>query len=238
MYRLDEETKSIIDSAKALMVRGAKNVEYLLKEIGNKNNTIAKVIGANVFAVGSEILVLQILENLSKSFLFISTIGLRTLLENYINVHYIYHHPDHLNNEEWAETQCKDYIDRTIDPRAQKSRLGDKSLYKRAKIIQFEELYTYVYSDLCNYSHFLADSLNSTAIPFYFKGKTVETAIYTIMFYQDILIAISSFYGTSFDVSIDDIFIFKKKGQDILSNINVKEGYREYEEMIKNLNRY
>lgn len=237
MHKLDEETKSIIDTAKTLMVKEFKNVEYLLKEIGNKNNTIAKVVGASVFAVGSEMLVLQILENLGKSFLLISTIGLRTLLENFINVHYIYHHPDHLEDLEWAEIQCKDYINRSRNSQTQKSRLGGKSLYQRAKIIQFEELYTYVYSELCNYSHFMVDTLDSSVIPFYFKGKTVETAIYTITFYQDILIAISSFYGTSFDVFMDDIFLFTKKGQNILSNIDIKEGYKEYDRIIKNLNR-
>jgi len=235
MYKLDEDTKNIIENAKTLMIKEAKNIKYLLEEIGNKKNTTAKVIGANVFAVGSEMLVLQILESLSNSFLLISTIGLRTLLENYINVHYIYHHPDHPKDIEWAENQCKDYIKRSINPRSQKSRLGEKSLYQRAKIIRFEELYTHVYSDLCNYSHFLAGSLDSTAIPFYFKGKTIETAIYTITFYQDILIAISSFYGTSFDIFIDDLLLFKRKGQNILSNINGREEYKKFKEKIKDL---
>ena len=95
--------------------------------------------------------------------------------------------------------------------------------------------YIYVYSELCNYSHFLANSLDSTAIPSYFKAKTIETAIYTITFYQDILIAISSFYETSFDVFVDDIFLFKNKGQAILSNINCRKDYIEFKENIKKL---
>lgn len=236
MYKLDDETSGIIEEAITLMMREAKNVEYLLMEIGENHNSNAKVIGANVFAVGSEILVFQILENLKKSFLLISIIGLRTLLENYINVHYIYYHPDHLKDEKWAEIQCKDYIERSIDPFSQKSRLGKKSLSQRAKAIYCEDLYTYVYSDLCNYSHFLADTLNSTGMPFYFKYKTIETAIYTITFYQDILIAISTFYGTSFDAFIEDLLLFKSKGENIISNINGKEEYKKFKEKMKEFN--
>jgi len=231
MYKLDEETKNILENAKLLMRKETKNVSFLLNEIVNKNYSTAKVMGANVFAVGSEVLVLQILENLDKSFLLISTIGLRTLFENYINVHYIYHHPNHLEDEEWAEILCKDYIKRSLSPYFKKSRIGEKSLYQRAKIIGSEDLYNYVYSDLCNYSHFLANILDSSAIPFYFKGKTIETAIYTITFYQDILIAISSFYKTSFDIFIDDILSFKKKGKTILSTINTKEEYKRFKKM-------
>ncbi|HHT09631.1 MAG TPA: hypothetical protein GX009_04870 [Candidatus Atribacteria bacterium] len=235
MYKLDEETKDILRNARSLIIRETKNISYLLKEIGNKSESTAKIIGTHVFAVGSEVLTFQILENLNRSFLLIAIIGLRTLLENYINVHYIYHHPDHLDDVEWAEFQCKDYVKRSLDPQAQKSKIGEKSLYQRAKLINFEDLYIYVYSELCNYSHFLANSLDSTAIPSYFKAKTIETAIYTITFYQDILIAISSFYETSFDVFVDDIFLFKNKGQAILSNINCRKDYIEFKENIKKL---
>ncbi len=235
MYKLDEETKDILRNARLLMIREAKNVSYLLKEIGNKSESTAKIIGTHVFAVGSEVLTFQILENHNRSLLLIAIIGLRTLLENHINVHYIYHHPDHLEDVEWAELQCKDYIKRSLDPQAQKSKIGEKTLYQRAKLINFEDLYIYIYSELCNYTHFLANSLDSTAIPSYFKAKTIETAIYTITFYQDILIAISSFYKTSFDVFIDDIFIFKNKGQAILSNINCRKDYIKLKENIKKL---
>lgn len=233
MYKLDKETKNILGNARSLMIREAKNMSYLLKEIGNKSESNAKIIGTHVFAVGSEVLTFQILENLNRSFLLIAIIGLRTLLENYINVHYIYHHPDHLDDVEWAESQCKDYIKRSLDPQSQKSKIGEKSLYQRAKSINFEDLYLYIYSELCNYSHFLANSLDSMASPSFFKAKTIETTIYAITFYQDILIAISSFYKTSFDVFIDDIFIFKNKGQAILSNINCMEDYKKFQENIK-----
>ena len=113
MYKLDEETKDILRNARSLIIRETKNISYLLKEIGNKSESTAKIIGTHVFAVGSEVLTFQILENLNRSFLLIAIIGLRTLLENYINVHYIYHHPDHLDDVEWAEFQCKDYVKRS-----------------------------------------------------------------------------------------------------------------------------
>jgi hypothetical protein len=211
------------------------NVKYLLNEIGQneENNSIAKIFGANVFAVGSEMLVLEILENLERSHLIISVIGLRSLLENYINVHYIYHHPVHLKDDNWSVKICKDFLERTLNPHAIKSKTGDKSLFKRAKELGLEDLYTIVYSDLCNFSHFLAN-ITDIVYPYYFKGKTIETCIYTITFYQDILIAISTFYGASFDVFIDDILLFKKKGKEILSSINVKKEYLKFKEYLKN----
>ena len=104
----------------------------------------------------------QILDNLKKSYLLISLIGLRTLLENYINVHYIYNHPQHLEDKEWAEMVCKDYINRSLNPDSKKSFIGSISLVKRARIIGAEDLYNIVYSDLCNYSHFLSNILENT----------------------------------------------------------------------------
>ncbi|HZK12785.1 MAG TPA: hypothetical protein VFD10_10705 [Atribacterota bacterium] len=148
MLKLDKETKDVLENAKLLLRMEMKNVGYLLNEIGNKDNSIAKVTGANVFAAGSEMLVLQILENLDRSFLLISIIALRTLFENYINVHYIYHHPKHLEDKEWAEVLCKDYIKRTIDPYSQKNRIGEKSLYQRAKVINAEDLSVNYFSSL------------------------------------------------------------------------------------------
>ena len=234
MYKLDEETKNCIKEAKNILKKEMVNVKYLLNEIGQnkEKNSIAKIFGANVFAVGSERLVLEILENLERSFLLISIIGLRPLLENYINVHYIYHHPNHLKDNNWAEKICKDFIDRTLNPHAIKSKIGEKSLFKRAKEVDLENFYTIVYSDLCNFSHFLAN-VTDIVYPFYFKGKTIETCIYTITFYQDILIAISTFYGTSFDLFIDDILLFKKKGEEILSSIDIKKEHLKFKEYLK-----
>lgn len=234
MYKLDKETKNCIKEAKNILKKEMVNVKYLLNEIGQnkEKNSIAKIFGANVFAVGSERLVLEILENLERSFLLISIIGLRPLLENYINVHYIYHHPNHLKDNNWAEKICKDFIDRTLNPHAIKSKIGEKSLFKRAKEVDLENFYTIVYSDLCNFSHFLAN-VTDIVYPFYFKGKTIETCIYTITFYQDILIAISTFYGTSFDLFIDDILLFKKKGEEILQSIDIKKEHLKFKEYLK-----
>ena len=235
MYKLDKETKNCIKEAKNILKKEMVNVKYLLNEIGQnkENNSIAKIFGANVFAVGAEMLVLEILENLERSHLLISIIGLRPLFENYINVHYIYNHPEHLEDNDWAEKICKDFIDRTLDPCAMKSRIGEKSLFKRAKELGLDDLYTIVYSNLCNFTHFLAD-VTDIVYPYYFKGKTIETCIYTITFYQDTLIAISTFYGTYFDLFIDEILLFKKKGEEILSSIDIKKEHLKFKEYLKN----
>lgn len=221
MYKLDKETEEFLEIVFSLIRKETINVSNLIKEIGSRDNSFAKVCGANVFAVGSEMLSYQILDNLKKSYLLISLIGLRTLLENYINVHYIYNHPQHLEDKEWAEMVCKDYINRSLNPDSKKSFIGSISLVKRARIIGAEDLYNIVYSDLCNYSHFLSNILDIHITPQYFKGKTIEASIYTITFYQDILIAMSTFYNTSFELFIDEILSLKQKGEAILSNINV-----------------
>ncbi|MCK4330609.1 hypothetical protein KAX02_12300 [candidate division WOR-3 bacterium] len=225
MYRHDQDTKRFLAKTESILIKQQSNIKHLLAEIGkykqNVKGSLAKILGANVFAVGSEMLAFQILKNLEKSFLLLSLIGLRVLVENYLNVHYIYHHPKHAQDNKWAEELCNDYLDRTKNTKAMKSKLGKVSLYKRAKSVGLEEFYNVVYSELCNYSHFLADIID-VIHPTYFKAKTIQTAIYVVTCYQDILIAIASFFNCSFEIFIEEILVYKKEGEQILASINMK----------------
>lgn len=224
MYRHDQETQSFLSKTKSILTKEQSNVEHLLAEIGrhtkNGKRSLARFLGANVFAAGSEMLAFQIWRNLEQTFLLMSLIGLRVLVENYINVHYIYHHPEHLQDSNWAEQLCKDYLNRSENSRTVKSRLGNVSLYQRAKGAGVEEFYEVVYSELCDYSHFLAHAMD-VVHPIYFKAKTIQAAIYLITCYQDILIAIASFLNCSFDVFIEEILAYKKEGEQILASINI-----------------
>lgn len=224
MYKHDQETKRFLSKAKEILIKEMSNVEYILAEYkqykGNNKECIAPYLAANIFAPGSEMLSYQIWKNLEEDFLLIALIGLRVLLENYINLHYIFHHPDHLKDDNWAEELCRDYLDRTIDSKARKSKLGKVSLNKRAKCVGLEEFYDKVYSELCNYSHFLANVTIDVVNPTYIKAKTIEIAIYDITYYQDILAAIATFFNFSLDNYTKEIFEYKKVGEQILASIN------------------
>jgi len=218
-FLLDEETKEFLTKTKYILAGLTINVEVLLKEIGTykptNENSPAKILGANIFAVGSELLALQIVENLDKGFLLISLIGLRTLLENYINVNYIYKHPQHLKDYMWAEKLCRDFLKRTKKRKSMKNLLGGISLFDRAKSTGLEEFYNIAYADLCNYTHFLASVINVVE-PIELKGRTIQAAIYTVTCFYDILLVIASFFETHFAFFHEEILKFKAEGKAIL----------------------
>ena len=221
MYELDEETLKYLSEAEDIWRKQRKNIDHFLEF--SKNNdfgdeSIDINFGVNIFAVGSELLIFQILKNLKQGFLLISLIALRVLFENYINVHYIFQHPKHLRDRDWARKLCKDYLKRSYDSESQKNKLGDVSLHNRAKETGREKYYLLVYSELCNYSHFLATITNDLDQRF-FKTQTIKTAIYVTTFYQDLLIAIASFYDCPFDIFVDELIVFREKGQNILGAI-------------------
>ena len=60
----------------------------------------------------------------------------------------------------------------------------------------------------------------STALRAANKRKTIQTAVYLITCYQDILVAIASFLNCSFDVFIEEILAYKKEGEQILASID------------------
>lgn len=222
MYKHDEETKKFLAKAKLIFEKEMSNIEHILSEyeqFEDNEKSISSYLAVNIFAPMAEMLVLQILENLEKGFLLIAIIGLRGLVENYFNVHYIFHHPEHLNDNNWANKLCKDYMERSESFKAKKSKLGEVSLYKRAKSVGLEEFYKVVYSGLCNYSHFLAKVVNVTH-PAIYKGTTIETAVHDITCYQDILATIAMFFSFSFDDYTKEIFEYHKEGEQILASIN------------------
>jgi len=221
MYELDEETLSYLIETENLFRKQRENIDNFLKfaqlnYCGDESIDIN--IGVNIFAVGSELLIFQILQNLKQGFLLISLIALRVLFENYINVHYIFQHPKHLNDRKWAIKLCEDYEKRSNDPKSNKGKLGDVSLYNRAKETGREKDYQLIYSELCDYSHFMG-AITKDIDQRFFKAQIIRAAIYATTFYQDLLIAIASFFNCEFKIIIDEIIVFKEKGMEIISAI-------------------
>lgn len=112
--KLDQETQDFIKEAEGFWCRQKKNIEHLLENLKQEdasNDALEdKIVGVNFLAVGTELITIQILRNLKQSFLLMSLIAMRVLVENYINVHYIFHHPGHFRDRNWARKICKDYL--------------------------------------------------------------------------------------------------------------------------------
>jgi len=231
MLKLDQETYHFILEAEDFWRRQRKNIEYLLECLKEDNSNdeilVDKIVGVNILAVGTELLTIQILKNLKESCLLMSLIAMRALLENYINVHYIFHHPRHLRDRNWAKKVCKDYFERTFDPRSKKSHLGELPLRQRAREVNLEAYYEIVYSDLCNYTHFLADVSDHVIDEQIFKYRTIQVATYVVTMYQDILAAIASFFNSHLDIFVDELSEYRKNGKMILASIQ-SERQKQY----------
>lgn len=228
MYKHDEETLDFLEKTKPLILNESANIEHILNELKKKKslNSMPVFLACNFFSIASQILAYQIWWNLENGNLLISLIGLRTLFEDLINVRYIYYHPNHEDDLVWTEEICNDFLQRSRDQEARKSKLGEVSLLTRAREVEFENLYFEVYSDLCNYSHFLANSVD-VIDPLWFKGKTIESAIYVLTCYHDLIAAISSFLKCRFDDHIIEIKEHKKEGIEILKKIRKMQDVRK-----------
>ncbi len=218
MYEIDDEARRFLKEAEAIYWKQRKNVEHLLG-FAHGSESIDEVFGVNIFACGAELLVLQIFQNLKQGFLLISLVALRVLFEIYINVHYIFQHPQHLRDRNWAIGLCEDYSKRSDDPKANKGKLGNTSLFCRAKETGRETYYHEVYSELSDYSHFMTTILKDLDQRFV-KAQLIRVALYTTFFYQDLLMALASFYDCNFEANIlYEIDTLKEKGIRIISDI-------------------
>lgn len=99
----------------------------------------------------------EILNSLRNNDLLLPLIGLRSLIETFINVAYIFAHPDHKNDNEWVNSVCKDYVNRANDPNLMKQKLNEENIKNRAKEVSpdLEAQYNDAFVGLCNFSHML-----------------------------------------------------------------------------------
>lgn len=94
-------------------------------------------------------------------------------------------------------------------------------------VIGREKFVKTTYSDLCNYSHFLANMSEHIVNYQDFKYRTIQVAIYVTTMYQDILIAIASFFNSPFDLFIDELQEHREKGKRILASIQLEVNAKE-----------
>jgi len=148
----------------------------------------------------------QMKKNLNKGYLLISLIGLRSLIENYINTKYAFDHPSHKEDFDWTCAVCKDYFVRGNNPEAWKSGLDNLPIKKRAKEAGLEEIYTENFVSLCDYTHMLINPglLND---PVYFKKFTQAAYICTLTTLHDI----KEIIREHFNISIPNINTYEKE---------------------------
>jgi hypothetical protein len=127
-----------------------KDVEAEKNEKESKRRAIAK---KNLMESGQ--LAAQIIHTLNANGILLSLIGLRSLVESYINTRYTFAHPQKAGDMEWVYSVCSDYFDRGNDPEAIKSNLHEKRICERAESIGEKELYNKTFSSLCNYTHMM-----------------------------------------------------------------------------------
>jgi hypothetical protein len=99
----------------------------------------------------------EMINSLRSQDLLLPLIGLRSLIETFINVAYIFAHPKHKNDNEWITNVCKDYVRRANDPSLMKQKLNEENIKNRAKEVSpdLEAQYNDAFVGLCNFTHML-----------------------------------------------------------------------------------
>ena len=174
-----------------------------------------QLVGIGILGIGTEILVLQILENLKKGFLLTAFLGERALVESLINVDYMFLHPDHLQDKQWVNKLCKDYWLRPYDAGARKNRLGEKSLMQRSAETKHQLTYSGVYEDLSNYAHLLGRGMDYLQHDV-FQMYTVMTAIHTLGTYQAIIESLTHFFNLDMIKFPEDCSLMYKEAMAII----------------------
>ncbi len=156
--QLTEEEKKLlhehIEQAKVLASRLSVNHQSIhVSQIGRVKDGDDIKVTAITLLMASSHLCEQIITALSESCLFLSLIGLRALVEYYINARYIFNHPEHNNDCDWIVKISKDFTERTFNRKAIKNRLNEADIKQRATQIGKEDLYNSTYASLCDYTH-------------------------------------------------------------------------------------
>ena len=124
---LTEEEKKVlcehIEQAKVLASRlSVSHKRIHVKQIGRIKDGDDIKVTAITLLMTSSYLCEQIITALSESCLLLSLIGLRALVEYYINAGYIFNHPKHINDNNWMGNISKGFADRTFDKKASKNK--------------------------------------------------------------------------------------------------------------------
>ena len=210
---VDREVLILSEMARNILSHQISLIGQLLKHVGNKRKDNVSVVGINVLMVGAESISLEIIEGVSNGHIITPLLSLRTLFEIYINIHYIFYHPNHLSDMSWAAKVCEDYIKRSCSNNIAKSKLNGLTLSKRAEEVERAKEYEIIYTELCNYNHALMQIVDCGDKK-ELKVTQIKLVIYAITFLQDCITALCCFFKENnhgkLMAVIDKIQKFKK----------------------------
>jgi hypothetical protein len=144
---ISQEVNNLFRESFAECCRIRDEISALSDDTNNRSAIAKKNIMDSALLSG------QIIKALDSGSLLLALIGLRSLVENYINTKYTFAHPKKEEKIDWAIQVCDDYFKRGNDPKASKSLLNEKTIHKRAQEVGLEELYEKDFASLCSYSH-------------------------------------------------------------------------------------
>lgn len=193
LYIVDQEVLELATIARNILTDQVKLVGQLLKNVGNKNKDDVSIVGINVLLVGAESISIEIIEGIRNGHIITPLLSLRTLFEIYINIHYIFYHPNHLSDMSWAAKVCEDYIKRSCSNNIAKSKLNGLTLSKRAEEVERAKEYEIIYTELCNYNHALMQIVDCGDKK-ELKVTQIKLVIYAITFLQDCITALFCFF--------------------------------------------
>ncbi len=122
----------------------------------------------------------QIISSLDKGGLLLALIGLRSLVESYINTKYTFAYTDKEDKVNWANKVCEDYFKRGNDFKSIKQFLDNKKIEKRAEEVGLEDVYEKTFVSLCNYIHMQIHTFE--------LNNPQEFEEYTVKAYRDVLL--------------------------------------------------
>ena len=198
LYIVDQKVLELATIARNILTDQVKLVGQLLKNVGNKNKDDVSSVGINVLLVGAESISIEIIEGIRNGHIITPLLSLRTLFEIYININYIFYHPMHLSDMQWATKTCKDYIKRSYINDMAKSKLNGVALSKRAEEVERADEYQIIYITLCNYNHALMQIVDCGDRK-ELKITQIKTLIYSITFLQDCITALFCFFKENDD---------------------------------------
>lgn len=180
-----EEATELLKECSSHYAVLSKHIEKLGISLGSNDEYI---LVSRFMVLDSYILAKDIIGSLQAGSLLLPLIGLRSLVETLINIAYVFHHPKHIDDQEWIRTNISDYVSRANNLKAWKNQLNNEVIINRAKEVGLGEHYIKIFIPLCNFTHMLGFSPTQTPDKkdFMYRAAFVQTFevvidIYTIV---------------------------------------------------------
>lgn len=153
------------------------------------------------FLINSGILCDDILQAVHNDVVLLAMVGIRVLLEDAINVHYL----ESKSSEADCMAIASSWFKLSNDPKVYKNRLDEKAVYQRAKEAgkDTEALHDGEYADFCNYTHSTAQR-SVLNIPDQRAVLASKTVVSSLKAYANIVTCVARIAGEQTPQSLTD----------------------------------